>query len=75
MSTGATYTRVAVVQLAYHPAALVDRRSPLEHPLFDPRGGPDSLLPRGDAREVPGVVRKDASWEPVKQMGPFAPGI
>jgi hypothetical protein len=36
------------VQLAYHPAALVDRRSPLEDPLFDPRGGPDSLLPRGD---------------------------
>jgi len=45
-SSGATYTRVAVVQLAYHPAALVDRRSPLEDPLFDPRGGPDSLLPR-----------------------------
>lgn len=47
-STGTTYTRVAVVQLAYHPAALVDRRSPLEDPLFDPRGGPDALLPRGD---------------------------
>lgn len=56
-STGATYTRVAVVQLAYHPAALVDRRSPLEDPLFDPKGGPDSLLPRGG--EVPEALAAD----------------
>jgi WD40 repeat protein/predicted amidohydrolase len=38
------YTRVAVVQLAYHPAALLERRSPLEDPLFE-FGKPDSLLP------------------------------
>ena len=38
------YTRVAVVQLAYHPAALLQRRSPLEDPLFE-LGRPDSLLP------------------------------
>jgi WD40 repeat protein/predicted amidohydrolase len=38
------YTRVAVAQLAYHPAALLQRRSPLEDPLFE-LGKPDSLLP------------------------------
>ncbi|WP_437281606.1 pentapeptide repeat-containing protein [Sorangium sp. So ce375] len=50
---GSTYTRVAVVQLAYHPAIVVDRRSPLEDPLFDPRGASDSLLPsRGEVPEA-----------------------
>jgi predicted amidohydrolase len=44
------YTRVAVVQLAYHPAAVVQRRSPQEDPLFefskpDQPPKPDSLLP------------------------------
>ena len=38
------YTRVAVVQLDFLPAALVERRSPLEDPLFD-FGRPDALLP------------------------------
>ncbi len=51
-STGASYTRVAVVQLAYHPAALVDRRSPLEDPIFDPKGGPDPLLPQAVAPQL-----------------------
>ncbi|WP_437290536.1 pentapeptide repeat-containing protein [Sorangium sp. So ce406] len=50
---GSTYTRVAVVQIAVHPAIVVDRRSPLEDPLFDPRGASDSLLPsRGEVPEV-----------------------
>jgi predicted amidohydrolase len=43
-SSQVRYTRVAVVQLDYLPAALVERRSPLEDPLFD-FGRPDSLLP------------------------------
>jgi hypothetical protein len=30
-------TRVAVIQLAHHPAAILDRGSPLEDPLFDIR--------------------------------------
>ncbi|WP_437310231.1 pentapeptide repeat-containing protein [Sorangium sp. So ce388] len=50
---GSTYTRVAVVQLAYHPAIVLDRRSPLEDPLFDPRAASDSLLPsRGEVPEA-----------------------
>ncbi|WP_437899842.1 pentapeptide repeat-containing protein [Sorangium sp. So ce124] len=50
---GSTYTRVAVVQLAYHPAIVLDRRSPLEDPLFDPKGASDSLLPsRGEVPEA-----------------------
>ncbi|WP_438036140.1 pentapeptide repeat-containing protein [Sorangium sp. So ce204] len=50
---GSTYTRVAVVQLAYHPAIVVDRRSPLEDPLFDPRVASDSLVPsRGEVPEA-----------------------
>ncbi|WP_437959880.1 pentapeptide repeat-containing protein [Sorangium sp. So ce119] len=49
------YTRVAVVQLAYHPAIVVDRRSPLEDPLFDPRGASDSLLP--PSGEVPEALK------------------
>ncbi len=40
----AHYTRVAVVQLAYHPAALIERVSPLEDPLFDFKKR-SSLLP------------------------------
>jgi WD40 repeat protein len=48
------YTRVAVVQLAYHPATLVKRRSPLSDPLFEP-GRPDSLLP--EAGDVPEILR------------------
>ncbi|XXT23222.1 pentapeptide repeat-containing protein [Sorangium sp. So ce429] len=50
---GSTTTRVAVVQLAYHPAIVLDRRSPLEDPLFDPRAASDSLLPsRGEVPEA-----------------------
>ncbi|XYI01494.1 eIF2A-related protein [Sorangium sp. So ce1128] len=50
---GSAYTRVAVVQLAYHPAIVLDRRSPLEDPLFDPRTASDSLLPsRGEVPEA-----------------------
>ncbi|WP_437930576.1 pentapeptide repeat-containing protein [Sorangium sp. So ce291] len=50
---GSTYTRVAVVQLAYHPAIVMQRRSPLEDPLFDPRAASDSLLPsRGEVPEA-----------------------
>jgi predicted amidohydrolase len=50
------YTRVAVVQVAYHPAAVVQRRSPLEDPLFefarpDQPPKPDSLLP--ESGDVP----------------------
>ncbi|WP_437552517.1 pentapeptide repeat-containing protein [Sorangium sp. So ce367] len=41
------------MQLAYHPAIVVDRRSPLEDPLFDPKGASDSLLPsRGEVPEA-----------------------
>ncbi|WP_437680875.1 pentapeptide repeat-containing protein [Sorangium sp. So ce131] len=48
-----TYTRVAVVQLAYYPAIILDRRSPLEDPLFDPKVPSDSLLPpRGEVPEA-----------------------
>ncbi|WP_433935863.1 pentapeptide repeat-containing protein [Sorangium cellulosum] len=50
---GSTTTRVAVVQLAYHPAIVLDRRSPLEDPLFDPSRASDSLLPsRGEVPEA-----------------------
>lgn len=43
-----SYTRVAVAQLDYLPAALIDRRSPLADPLFE-LGKPSSLLaPSGD---------------------------
>src|SRR5208337_2808911 len=38
------FTRVAVVQMAYHPATLLGRRSPLEDPLFE-LGKTDSLMP------------------------------
>ncbi len=55
MATPASVTRVAVVQLAYHPAVIVDRRSPLEDPLYEPDRR-DSLLPeRGD---VPDALRE-----------------
>jgi len=56
---GTTYTRVAVVQMAFHPAIVVGRRSPLEDPLFDLRKD-DSLAPA--AGEVPAAlaVRLDA---------------
>lgn len=40
------YTRVAVAQLDFVPAAVIHRRSPLEEPLFE-LGAPDSLLPEG----------------------------
>ncbi|WP_437329392.1 eIF2A-related protein [Sorangium sp. So ce381] len=41
------------MQLAYHPAIVLDRRSPLEDPLFDPKGASDSLLPsRGEVPEA-----------------------
>jgi WD40 repeat protein/predicted amidohydrolase len=50
----ASYTRVAVVQLAYHPAIIAELRSPLEDPLFDPKRG-DSLLPSGG--QVPPELR------------------
>ena len=39
-----SHTRVAVVQLDVHPAAVVGLRSPLEDPLFE-FGKPDSLVP------------------------------
>ena len=45
-------TRVAVVQIVYHPAILVDRRSPLEDPLFT-LGVPDALSASG--KELPEV--------------------
>ncbi len=41
------FTRVAVVQLDFLPAALSHRRSPLEDPLFRP-GEPDGLAPQGE---------------------------
>ena len=51
-------TRVAVVQLAYHPAIVADRRSPLEDPLYDPKGR-DSLTPeRGD---IPDLFKEQVS--------------
>lgn len=55
----AARTRVAVVQLAYHPAILVDRRSPLEDPLFK-LGAPDTLT--ASRQELPEVfaARLDA---------------
>ncbi|MCB9569867.1 MAG: hypothetical protein H6710_22055 [Myxococcales bacterium] len=49
---GAQRIRVAVAQLAYHPAARVDGRSPLEDPLFvaDSSGAlPSALRPPGCA--------------------------
>ncbi|WP_437727631.1 pentapeptide repeat-containing protein [Sorangium sp. So ce861] len=49
------YTRVAVVQLAYYPAIIIDRRSPLEDPLFDPRTAADSLLP--SRADVPDAIK------------------
>ncbi|WP_437535823.1 pentapeptide repeat-containing protein [Sorangium sp. So ce726] len=49
------YTRVAVVQLAYYPAIIIDRRSPLEDPLFDPRQAADSLLPA--RADVPDAIK------------------
>ncbi|MBL9102329.1 MAG: pentapeptide repeat-containing protein [Myxococcales bacterium] len=48
-------TRVAVVQLAYHPAAVLEMRSPLEDPLFE-IGKPDSLLPANG--HVPPVLEE-----------------
>ncbi|WP_437916115.1 hypothetical protein WME73_14915 [Sorangium sp. So ce302] len=52
---GAMYTRVAVAQLAYYPAIIVDRRSPIEDPLFDPRTAADSLLPA--RADVPDAIK------------------
>jgi len=43
MVGGLSYTRVAVVQINYHPAAIMNRWSPLADPLFDWQS--DSLLP------------------------------
>lgn len=40
------FTRAAVAQLDFVPAAVIQRRSPLEDPLFE-LGKPDSLLPPG----------------------------
>ncbi len=48
--SSSTYTRVAVVQLAYHPAIVAGGRVPIEEPLFDPKA-PDALLPSRE--EVP----------------------
>ncbi|MCA9712532.1 MAG: carbon-nitrogen hydrolase family protein, partial [Myxococcales bacterium] len=47
------HTRVAVVQLDFHPAASIDRKSPLADPLFA-LGKPDSLEP-ADGEVVPGL--------------------
>lgn len=41
-----SHTRVAVVQIDFHPAALVDWHSPLEDPLFQ-LNAPSSSLPAG----------------------------
>lgn len=49
-----THTRVAVIQLAYHPATLIQRRSPLEDPLFD-AAAPDSLVP--PSNEIPDSLK------------------
>lgn len=48
-------TRVAVVQLAYHPAATLEMRSPLEDPLFQ-IGKTDSLMPANG--HVPPVLEE-----------------
>jgi WD40 repeat protein len=55
-----SHTRVAVVQIDFHPAALVDRHSPLEDPLFQ-LTGPSSLLPAS------GLVPEQLV-EPFKQL-------
>lgn len=49
-----TKTRVAVVQLAFHPAALVHRRSPIEDPLFK-SGVASALQPRPGA--IPAALK------------------
>lgn len=51
--------RVAVVQLAFHPALLIDRRSPREDPLFNP-GSPDSLSPERGELPLPLKEKLDA---------------
>jgi predicted amidohydrolase len=51
--------RVAVAQLAYHPAILIDRRSPLEDPLFDP-AAPDSFAPEQGELPLPLKEKLDA---------------
>lgn len=53
----AHYTRVAVVQLAFHPAALVERASPREDPLYDASAPRSSLLP-GDG-QFPRALAED----------------
>jgi len=52
-----SYTRVAVVQLAYHPAIVAGLRSPLEDPLYSPRQS-DSLLPSGGQGPMPPALKK-----------------
>lgn len=46
------FTRVAVVQLAYHPAIVLTRRSPLEDP-----GGTEPLLP--ESTDAPEGIRQE----------------
>jgi hypothetical protein len=63
VSPASPHKRVAVVQLAYHPAGLFQRRSPREDPLFDPKRPADSLLPSQDPgtsvlREELGALRQ-----------------
>ena len=55
-----SHTRVAVVQIDFHPAALVDRHSPLADPLFQ-LNAPSSLLP------VSGLVPAELN-EPLEQL-------
>jgi len=52
-----THTRVAVVQLAYHPAIVAGLRSPLEDPLHDPTK-PDALLPDPGRGELTEALRR-----------------
>lgn len=52
----ASPTRIAVVQIAYHPAAVVGGRSPLCDPLFDPKARTSSLAPK-EGTTLPEAVR------------------
>lgn len=60
-------TRVAVVQLAYHPAIVVERRSPLEDPLYR-AGVPDPLLPESGTVPEPLKPRLDALRRRIREL-------
>src|SRR6185503_904596 len=59
-------TRVAVVQLAVHPALLLERRSALENPLFAWKE-PDALLPEGGVVPEALQERFDALRERIRK--------